>query len=345
MKTYTNLFDRIISPENLFLAWDEFQRNKRNKTDVREFKWHLEENIFMLHRDLVAKNYRHGPYEGFHISDPKQRHIHKASVRDRILHHAIFAAINPIFEETFIATSFSCRVGYGSHRGVRVMEKKIRNVAQNGTRTCYVLKCDVQKFFDSLDHGVLLGILAIRIKDESTLWLLREVVGSFSTVHSPLFGKKGVPIGNLTSQLFANIYMNELDHFMKHGLRVLHYGRYTDDFLVVSPDRLYLEGLLPRIESFLAERLALKLHPKKVEIRTLHEGIDFLGYTIFEKFCLVRTRTKRRMEWKLKNRVADFRANRISQDSLDASVQSYMGVLSHANTYGLQQALKNRLWF
>lgn len=344
MKTYSNLYDRIISPENLFEAWYAFRSDKRNKRDVLEFEWRLEERVFALHRELVAGTYRHGRYEGFFIRDPKQRHIHKAAVRDRVLHHAIFSVINPIFEETFIHESFSCRVGYGTHYGVEVMGRKIRQVAQNGTRPCFVLKCDVQKFFDSVDHRILLKILARRITDPKVMRLLEGVVHSFSNSSSPLFGAKGIPIGNLTSQLFANVYMNEFDQFVKHKLRVKNYGRYTDDFLVVSSDREYLRSLLPAMEGFLSENLSLKLHPKKIEIRKLSQGIDYLGYTTFLQYRQVRTRTKQRMFTKMRERLRDYRSGAAGKESVDASVNSYLGVLSHANAFKLKQRLLNSLW-
>ncbi len=140
MKIYRDIFNEIISPENLFSAWDAFRDDKRNKRDVMEFEWNLEEHIFELHRELANGTYRHGLYEGFYITDPKQRHIHKASVRDRILHHAVFSVLNPIFEPMFIATSFSCRVGYGAHKGVDSLEGMTRRVSKNNTRPCFVLK-------------------------------------------------------------------------------------------------------------------------------------------------------------------------------------------------------------
>jgi retron-type reverse transcriptase len=179
MKTYRDLFNRIIAPENLFEAWQAFKADKRNKSDVAEFERHLEKNLFQLYRDLKNKTYRHGPYFGFYINDPKQRHIHKATVRDRVLHHAIFSILNPIFEEMFIPASFSCRVGFGTHKGVDFLERKARSVGRNGTADCFVLKCDVRKFFDSIDHAILIGIMEKRIKDENTMWLLKKIVGSY----------------------------------------------------------------------------------------------------------------------------------------------------------------------
>jgi RNA-directed DNA polymerase len=179
MKIYRDLYGDIISPENLFAAWTTFKQDKGNKIDVARFGRHLEENIFQLYRDLKKKTYRHGPYEGFYIHDPKQRHIHNATVRDRILHHAVFSVVNPIFEETFIPTSFSCRVGFGTHKGVDVAEEMLRYANRKAMRGCFALKCDVRKFFDSVDHQILFSIIEKRIKDEDALWLLRSIIESY----------------------------------------------------------------------------------------------------------------------------------------------------------------------
>ena len=156
---------------------------------------------------------------------------------------------------------------------------------------------------------------------------------------------RGIPIGNLTSQLFANVYMNKFDQFMKHGLRVGNYARYTDDFAIAAADKIYLENLLEPISVFLRDRLALTLHPKKVEIRKLHHGVDFLGYILFENHRLVRAKTRRRMFKKFKGKIAEFRAGTISENALSASLSSYLGVLSHANAHRLTEKMENLVWF
>lgn len=343
MRIYTKLFDKIASAENLFSAWDEFKRGKGRKADVAEFELHLEQHIFNLRRDLLSRKYRHESYSGFYICDPKVRHIHKATVRDRVLHHAIFRVLNPVFEPTFIPTSFSCRIGKGNHKGMRTLAEMLRAESRNNTRPCFVLKCDIRKFFDSIDHNTLLDILSRRIRDKDVMWLLQEVVRSYSV--GSLLERKGVPIGNLTSQLFANIYLNELDQFVKHALKVRHYARYTDDFVIVSGDDAYLQGLLPLIHAFLRDTLDLGLHPEKVIIRRYKRGIDFLGYIALPHRTALRTKTKRRMFRKLKERVIQFKGGLISEDTLMASLRSYIGVLSHAAAYELEQALVNQFWF
>ncbi len=342
MRKFNNIFEQIISVENLFSAWDSFHADKKNKPDVLRFEWNLESNIFRLHRLLKSKKYTHGPYTSFFIQDPKQRHIHKAMAQDRILHHAIFNVLNPVFEPTFIAASFSCRVDKGTHKGVDAVTTMVRQVSRNGTQPCYALKCDIQKFFFRIDHGTLLTMLRRKLQDENALWLLEQVIGSFSTNPGEA---KGLPIGNLTSQLFANIYMNEFDQYMKRDLRVKHYARYTDDFIILSRNIEYLESLLKPIALFLDTRLAVNLHPKKTVIRKVAQGIDFLGYTVFPHHRLVRTKTKQRIFRKLKQKVIEYKAGKTSEKKLDQSLQSYRGVLSHANTHELREQMENQFWF
>lgn len=184
MKLFTKVFDPIINPHSLFRAWEIFKSDKQKKSDVLEFGSNIEEHIFKLHRDLREKTYKHEHYVGFYIHDPKRRHIHKATVRDRVLHHAIFRVLNFIFEPTFIPTSFSCRINKGTHRGVESVANMLRKVSKNNTKTCYALKCDVRKFFDSVDHSILVSTLEKKIQDPDALWLLREIIESYQTPSS-----------------------------------------------------------------------------------------------------------------------------------------------------------------
>ena len=345
MKIYHGLFNSIISPENLFSAWDVFKKGKLSKPDVQRFEWNLEENIFKLYHNLKSEIYKHGYYQGFYIRDPKQRHIHKATALDRIVHHAVFSILNPIFEPTFIPNSFSCRIGKGTHKGIDTLNKTLRQVSNNNFKPCFVLKCDIKKFFETIDHTILTSIIRKRIKDADAMWLLEEIIESFISKYSTLFERKGLPIGNLTSQLFANIYLNEFDQFVKHKLKVKCYIRYTDDFVIGTEDKLYLENLIAPIRFFLSDKLALELHPKKVTIRKFHQGIDFLGYIVLPHHRLLRTKTKQRIFRKLKKRVEEYKKGVVNKQTLEQSLQSYLGVLSHANTYILEQKLKNQFWF
>ncbi len=345
MKTFKNLFEQIISHDNLFISWEKFKKGKRSKPDVAKFEFQLEQNIFKLHRDLKNKTYKHGSYKGFYICDPKVRHIHKATVRDRVIHHAVFRILNSVFEPTFISNSFSCRIGKGNHKGVYTLEKIVRKVSKNYTKPCFALKCDVKKFFDSVDHNILLKILTKKIKDENAIWLVKEIIHSFSSSNINLFHRRGLPIGNLTSQLFANVYMNEFDQFIKHDLRIENYLRYTDDFIIVSDTDKEFKVLIKQIEKFLQEKLALELHPNKVEVRKLHKGIDFLGYRVKSHHKLLRTKTKRRMLRKLHYQVKEFNNGNVNKTRIKQLLQSYLGLLVHANAYKLSEDLKNKIWF
>ena len=180
MKIYRNIYKLIISPENLFEAWEIFKHDKRNRPDVEAFEKNVEREILKLARKLRDKSYRHGPYRGFWVRDPKLRRIHKATVLDRVLHHAIFKILNPIFEPTFIPASFSCRVGKGTHKGVEYLAHTLRAVSKNSTQPCYALKCDIRKFFDTIDHDILLRILEKRIVDPDTCWLMGEIIESYT---------------------------------------------------------------------------------------------------------------------------------------------------------------------
>lgn len=320
-------FEDVISLENLLLAWEEFVRGKRDKSDVQEFKHSLADNIIQLHQDLGSHTYRHGGYYNFSICDPKPRSIHKASVRDRLVHHAIHRILYPFFDRTFVVDSFACRIDKGMHCAINRLRAMAYEVSQNHTRTCWVLKCDIKKFFAHVDHGILMEILGEYIADQNILWLLREVIESFHVVPG-----RGLPLGNLTSQLFANVYMNVFDQFVKHRLKARYYMRYADDFVLLSHDRDWLLTQLPVLREFLEKRLRLYLHPNKVSIQTYAAGIDFLGWVHFPDHRVLRTATKRRM------------MRRVSEQPSDATIQSYLGLLKHGNTFGLKKEFLQRAW-
>ncbi len=308
-------YDYIISVENLLGAWREFIRGKRYKPDVQEFQFRLMDNILDLHHDLSVKTYHHGGYQHFRIHDPKPRDIHKASVRDRLVHHAIYRVLYWFYHQVFLPDSFSCRLGKGTHRAINRFRDLAYEVSQNHTRTCWILKCDIKKFFASINHEILLAILREQIPDEKIIWLLQQIITSFSV---------GLPLGNLTSQLLVNIYMNEFDYFVKHELKVKHYIRYADDFVVLSPDRTRLAETLSYMGVFLHERLGLVFHPDKVSIKTLASGVDFLGWVHFPDHRVLRRVTRRRMVLRLTAR------------SIEAAINSYLGLLRHGNSYKLQ---------
>lgn len=277
------------------MAWQEFRRGKNKKFDVQEFEFNLEDNLFKLHEDLKSGIWQHSHYTAFNVCDPKLRRIHKACVCDRVLHHAVFRILYSIFDKSFIFDSYSCRLDKGTHRAVSRLEGFCGQASQNNTRNAFVLKCDIKKFFDSVDQEILLGLINRKIKDERTISLIKIIIESFATLSG-----KGLPLGNVTSQLFANIYLNELDQFIKHKLGIKFYLRYCDDFIVLNENKEYLETLVVLIDKFLYDNLKLNLHPDKIEIRKYYQGIDFLGYVILPYCRVLRTKTKRRMIKKIR---------------------------------------------
>ena len=315
-------FDEIISVDNLLEAWREFLKGKRGRADVEEFSLHLMDNILSLRRDLAEKTYQHSSYHAFAINDPKPRSIHKAEVRDRLLHRAIYRELYPFFDKTFIADSFSCRKGKGTHKALNRFRDFGRKVSKNNTRTCWVLKCDIRKFFENIDHDVLMKILGKYIPDADILWLLERIIKSFHSRREDI----GLPLGNLTSQLFVNIYMNEFDQFAKHRLKAKYYIRYADDFVVFSRDRNWLESLASRIQKFLHIKLRLELHPDKLSIKTLASGVDFLGWVHFPDHKVLRTATKKRMFLNLQ-----------TEEGKERATPSYLGLLRHGNARKLQR--------
>ena len=234
-------YQDIISLDNLLLAWKEFIKGKRNRKDTQVFQRDLMTNIVSLHDSLASKTYNHSDYEAFNISDPKPRNIHKATVRDRLLHHAIYRILYPYFDKKFIYDSYSCRDSKGTHRAMDRFRKFSGKISRNNTKTFWVLKCDIRKFFASVDHAILKEILVRHINDQDILWLLDKIIDSFP---------KGLPLGNLTSQLLVNIYMNKFDQWIKHIMKVKYYIRYADDFVILNTDKDYLLEFTSKISDF-----------------------------------------------------------------------------------------------
>ncbi len=333
-----NLFHNISSISNLLKAWNEFKRGKKNKKGVGEFELHLEENIFQLHEDLISKKYRHDKYVDFYISDPKRRHIHKASVRDRVIHQAVFQILYPIFNKHFIYDSYSSRKLRGTHLGVKRTYKACRKVSKNWKIKTYVLKCDVRKFFDCIDHSILRNLIEKKVQCQETMWLVSMLFKSFEKEKD-----KGLPLGNVTSQLFANIYLDKLDQFVKHQLKLKYYFRYCDDFIIIHKNRDFLFEIMKKIGNFLHENLLLDLHPKKVEIRPIQRGIDFLGYVILSHMVVLRTRTKRRIVRKIKIIRKQFEKGLVSEENLKSVLTSYLGTISHCRARKTKTFIKRFL--
>ena len=332
---HNDIFNNIISLENIFSAWKEFKKEKSRKKDILEFQFNLEDNIFQLHKELRDKIYQHSDYTSFYINDPKLRYISKACVKDRALHQAIFRILYLIFDKSFIFDSYSSRINKGTHSAVSRLKIFCNKLSKNNNQNIFVLKCDIRKFFDSIDHNILLELIKRRMSDKNTIWLINQIVRSFEKEKN-----KGIPLGNVTSQLFANIYLNELDQFIKHKLKIKYYLRYADDFVILGYDNNHLIELIPKISNFLKNNLELKLHPHKVEIRKFSQGIDYLGYIILPHHKTLRTKTKKRMFKKIKVKKEELNSNLITQEKFDASLNSYLGILKHCDGYKVKLKLE-----
>ncbi|MBY0538220.1 reverse transcriptase/maturase family protein [Patescibacteria group bacterium] len=327
-KLFAGSFDSITTMENILIAWRAFKRGKTKKLDVQEFERNLIVNLLSLHTDLQNGTYRHGGYQAFKINDPKPRDIHKALVRDRVVHHLLYLSLAPFFFQIFVTDSYSCQLGKGTHKALNRFREFSNIVAKNNTKPCFVLKCDIRKFFASIDHEILQSILEMRLNDKRLLALIRVVVESFN---SGVEGK-GLPLGNLTSQLLVNIYMHEFDMYIKQTLKIPYYIRYADDFVIFSADKDELLKTLSYMIVFLGDTLRLTMHPDKVAISILASGVDFLGWVHFPNQRVLRTVTKKRLFRKLASSNFD-----------QTVVQSYFGLLQHGDTYKLLMEIRDSL--
>lgn len=335
---HKDIFNNIICLDNLFGAWKEFKRGKRKKPDVQNFEFNLENNIFTLHQKLKNKIWKPDPYISFYVRDPKLRCIHKATVRDRVLNQAIYKILYPIFDRKFIFDSYSCRLNKGTHKGVLRLESFARKLSKNYRIPIYALKCDIRKFFDSVDHNILLGLIKREVKDENVIWLIEKIIKSFEK--SP---GKGLPLGNVTSQLFANVYLNEFDQYTKHILKEKYYLRYCDDFVILDRDKDYLLGLVTKVSDYFNESLKLGLHSDKIILRKLSWGIDFLGYVILPYYKVLRTRTKQRMLRKIKDKKKQFGDGLLSRQSFGQTINSYLGILKHCKGFKIKKEIEEFL--
>lgn len=290
---------------------------------VMEFERHLADNIIDLYGELNNLTYKHGPYERFIICDNKRREIHEASIKDKVVHQIVYEFLMHLFEPTFIGDSYSSRKYKGSHKAVRTF-RYFSRIARDQNSGVYILKCDVRKYFDNIDHATLIGLIGQRIKDDKIVWIIKEIIESYNTKDKD---GKGIPLGNVTSQIFANIYLNELDHFVKNTLGIRFYVRYNDDFVIAGTDPDRLAEYLIEIRNFLSERLMLDLPENKTSIRKLGWGSDFLGFTVLPNCVLLRNQTKA----KVFERINEINA------------ESYFGILKHCDSYNLRSKFRSML--
>ncbi len=317
------LFHEICSVANIYTAWRKFRNGKTKKLDVQDFELHLEENIFEIHKLLLLKIYRPMPYQSFFVKDPKLRHIHKAQVLDRVVHQALFQKLYPIVEKKLSSSVYSAREQKGIHKGVKTLYKALAKETQNWKKEVWVLKCDIRKFFDSISHQRLIEKINQYNFDKDTLWLIELLVFSFEKTKG-----KGLPLGNVTSQLFANIYLNDFDWFVKQNIGIRYYFRYCDDFVLILRSRESARGIVAFITKKL-EAVDLILHPQKLSIRKVRQGVDFLGYVILPRVVVLRTNTKKRVYRKIEKGVST------------EALNSYLGVSTYACGTKLTRYLLN----
>ncbi|MEM7769097.1 MAG: RNA-directed DNA polymerase [Cyanobacteria bacterium P01_A01_bin.37] len=347
MKRYGNLWPHIINFENLLQAARQAQRGKRYRPNVLAFNYNLDQELLRLHSELSEKTYKPGKYRTFSIYDPKPRIISAAPYRDRVVHHALCNVIVPPLEQTLISDTYANRFGYGSHRAL----KRFIHFAQT-----YTLQCDVRKYFPSLDHGILKAIIRRKIKCPQTLWLIDTIIDGSNPqggdmeyfpgddLLTPVERRKGLPIGNLTSQFFANFYLNGFDHFVKEQLQVQKYVRYVDDLALFSDDRAFLAEARVAIEDYLAT-LRLKIHPVKSQLFATRHGANFLGFRVLplgktvptDVRIRVRSRNLQRARHRMRQLQHDYTSGLISLAELVQRLQSWEAHLLHGDTYHLRR--------
>jgi len=342
MKTHKNLFQKFCSFENLHSAYLKARKCKRYKDYVLEFSYDLEKNLFLLQSELISQDYHCREYNGFIINDSKKRLIKAPDFRDRIIHHALYNIIEPIFDNSFIYDSYACRKEKGTHKAILRLKGFLKN-----KRNVYCLQCDVRKFFESIDQNILKKLIKKKIADKKILKVVNKIIDS-SFDHKNFenlfdFRLTGIPLGNLTSQLFANIYLNELDQFIKHSLREKYYIRYMDDFLILVYNKGELFKIKEEIKKFLLVRLKLDLHPKKCNIFPVKKGIDFLGYRIFANYRLLRKSTVKRFIKRTKLYKKKLRSGLMAFEKFNRSIQSWFAYAKFGNSWKLRESLVG-LW-
>ncbi len=337
MKTYNNLYKELYNFDNLSLAFKKARRGKSKKDYVIKFELNLQTNLENLQKDLINKTYSSSNLKKFIIRDPKTRTIHASIFRDRIVHHAIINILNPIYEKIFIYDSFASRKDKGTHNAINRFESFIKKVSSNGrliknnfnnnSIQGYVLKADFKHYFNSVNHEVLIKILKKKVDDEDLIELIKIVLSNFEILKGV-----GMPLGNYTSQFFANIYLNELDYYVKHTLRAKYYIRYVDDFVILHKNKKRLKYFLEHINNFLP-CLKIKLHPEKTEIHALRNGINFLGYRIFYHYKLLRKRNIKYFMKKLEKNVSLYNNKEISEEQFESRINGWFGYAKFGNTF------------
>ncbi len=329
MKTHKHLFPAILDFGNLYQAAHQARKGKPETQAQCRFFLKLESQLLRLQDQLESRTYQPGSYRTFRIYDPKERLISAAPFRDRVVHHALCHVIEPIFERTFISDSYANRKGKGTHLAIERYQQYARKYP-------YVLKCDVRKFFPSLDHAILKKAIRRKIACKDTLWLVDRIIDASNPqekhevyfpgddLFTPQQRRKGLPIGNLTSQFWANVYMNRLDHVCKEKLRVPGYIRYVDDFVLFADGKESLHQWREAVEQELSS-LRLRAHPDKTQIFRTDQGVPFLGFQVYPYRRFVQKAKTKRHFRHLKNQVKAFRAGEIDHKGFTCSLNSWLG--------------------
>ena len=341
------MYEELTSWPNLLLAYRKASKGKRGKANVAAFEHRLEDNLFHLQQELRSQTYQPGPYHSFFIHEPKRRLISAAPFRDRVVHHALCNLIEPIFECGFIDDSYANRLGKGTHRALNRCQQFARSKR-------YVLQCDIRQFFPSIDHAILRAILWSKIDNPHTRRLIEQILDSgagvlheeYEMVWFPgdnlqsALRPRGLPIGNLTSQFWANCYLNPFDHFVKRELRCRAYLRFVDDFLLFSDDKAQLwtwrEAVIRRLE-----RLRLTIHPG-AQAHDVRKGVSFLGFRVFAEQRRLKRRKGIHYLRRFHRLAAEYAAGRIDLKQLTASVRGWANHARYGNTVGLRKAVLSR---
>ena len=325
MKRHGNLWGQITDIHNLYDAYKAARKGKTWQDTIKRFDARFDDNLFGIQKGLIDKTFTTAPYKEKTIYEPKERTIYILPFNpDRIVQHALMNVVEPIWDAMFIHESYACRKGKGIHAGSKRTMELVR-------KHKYCLKMDISKFYPSVDHDILYDLVQRKLKCRDTLWLIKNIIYSFP-------GGKNVPIGNFTSQWFGNLYMNELDQFLKHEWHVKNYIRYCDDFCVFHDDKGYLNDIAQSIKRFLDSRLKLTL--SKCDLFPVSRGVDFLGYRHFPKYILVRKRTAKRVKKRLKALPWLLAKGQITIDQYRASLASTKGWLRWANAHNLKTYLQ-----
>jgi hypothetical protein len=328
MKTYKNTYEEIISLKNLIQAYKRARKGKTKKNYIKNFEENLAYNLKILHDELKNQAYRPEPLKTFILRDPKTRKISKSVFRDRIVHHAIIRIIEPIFEKSFIHDSCANRKGKGTIFAVQRFEKFQRKISHNFSKEAFCLKADIRHYFQEINREIIFRIIKRKIKCKKTLCLIKLIIWNFE-------GEAGMPLGNLTSQFFANVYLNELDQFVKHKLKIKYYIRYVDDFVILHNSINELETLKKEIDNFIKEKLRLGLHEDKSNILSLSRKLEFIGFRNFYYFRILRKRTIKNIE----NKLTSFKNNQITQGKFVEIFSGWNACAKWSNYYKLKSKL------